>query len=66
MFNQCNSLNEVTVHFQAWQTYHTPTNNWLGGVSASGTFNCPTALGTDATIQRDSDHCPTGWTVVNI
>ena len=34
-------------------------------MSANGTFTCPEALGRDATIQRGSSYCPTGWTVVN-
>ena len=34
-------------------------------VAASDTFRCPTALGTNETIQRGTNACPSGWTVIN-
>ena len=63
MFQSCSSLAEVRVAFSAWNG--NATTNWLSGVAATGTFYCPTALGTDATITRGTNYCPTGWTVVN-
>lgn len=63
MFQGCSSLAEVRVAFSAWNG--NATEYWLTSVAATGTFRCPTALGTDATITRDKSHCPEGWTVIN-
>ena len=38
---------------------------WLLDVAPTGTFICPTALGTNETIQRGASYCPEGWTVIN-
>ena len=64
MLAYCSNLSSVTVSFSAW--VNQTTTNWLSGVYATGTFTCPTALGTDATITRGASNCPSGWTVVNI
>ena len=68
MFSGCTSLTTVrTAQTQAWGdgTSDDPTYLWVNGVAASGTFYCPTALGTNATITRGGSACPEGWTVVN-
>ena len=68
MFYGCNALNSLTVNFTDWNpgSYSpAPTVSWMGGAS-TGTFTCPTALGTNATIQRGSGYCPNNWTVINI
>ncbi|MCR5750722.1 MAG: hypothetical protein K6G91_02055 [Kiritimatiellae bacterium] len=64
MFDGCRALAEVRVSFSAWLSG--ATRNWMRSVPASGTFYCPSALGTDATITRGANNCPAGWTVVNI
>lgn len=63
MFSGCSSLTEISVSFASWPT---TSVNWVSGVSATGTFKCPAALGTNETITRGVNSCPEGWTVVNI
>ena len=63
MFYGCSSLNEVTVMLESWSDC---TVGWMYGVAASGTFKCPAALGTGASIKRGVRYCPDNWTVVNI
>ena len=68
MFSGCTSLATIrTAQTQAWGdgTTQDPTYSWVDGVAATGTFYCPTALGTDATITRGNSNCPAGWTVIN-
>jgi hypothetical protein len=43
MFNNCSSLNKVTVKFTDWGTEY-DVAGWLNGVSETGTFNHPTSL----------------------
>ena len=63
MFYGCSNLTYIELSgVTAWST---KMSNWVSGVSATGTFKCPAALGTDATITRGVSNCPTGWTVVN-
>ena len=62
MFNGCTDLSLIKVHFTAWGAQ---TTNWVTSVSSAGTFYCPTALGTNATITRGVSACPEGWTVIN-
>ena len=64
MFSQSRSLSSITVAFSDWNP-STATNVWLNVVNATGTFTCPAALGTNETIERGSNRCPSGWTVVN-
>lgn len=71
MFEGCSSLSSINVNISSWisgpwgaQTV--ATTGWVVGVAASGTFTCPARLGTNDTITRDTSHCPTGWTVVNV
>ena len=64
MFYSSSSLSAIDVNFTSWSP-SSAIDNWLFGVAATGTFICPTALGTDATIQRGVSYCPEGWTVVN-
>ena len=63
MFQGCTALNNVTTH---QTTFDTSQDGWLTDVAATGTFYCPSALGTNATITRGTSACPAGWTVVNI
>ena len=68
MFNGCKKLNSIKVHLSEWGTSSNGscTRSWLYDVASQGTFYCPTALGTNETIARSSNNCPTNWTVVNI
>lgn len=61
----CSNLSSVIVNFTAFSSRQN-TNNWMYGVSSSGTFYCPTDLGTDETISRGVNACPDNWDVVNI
>ena len=63
MFYGCTSLASIRIGSTGWRTG--ATYSWVYNVAASGTFYCPTALGTDATITRSADYCPEGWTVIN-
>ena len=68
MFIDCQNLKWLQVANSGWTT-STGSNafsNWVSGVAATGTFRCPTALGTNATITRGDSNCPVGWTVVNV
>ena len=60
MFRGCKNLNSITVHFTEWNNSN--INDWVSGVSATGTFRCPSGL-----PHEDSDHeknkIPIGWTV---
>ena len=60
-FQHCHVLSSLTVNF----TSFTGTDYWIEDTSSSGTFYCPTALGTNETITRGNNNCPTNWTVVN-
>lgn len=61
MFYNCTSLNSVSVKFTKWPG-KTPTDNWLYGVSAEGTFYAPEAL----PDTRGTYTIPEGWTKVAI
>lgn len=63
MFDGCSNLSLVTVAFTNWVSG--VTDYWIGGVKKTGTFRCPTALGTQDTIERGTSRCPVGWTVEN-
>ena len=68
MFKGCTSLATVrTAQTQAWGdgTLNDPSEYWLEDVAATGTFYCPTAIGTNETIKRGVSACPEGWTVIN-
>lgn len=64
MFRNCISLSSISADFTAW-TPSNATTNWVTNISSSGTFYCPTALGTNDTITRGNNNCPTNWNVVN-
>ena len=65
MFRRCTNLNKINVSFTAWTGSYV-TSDWVRDVQTNaGTFICPTALGTNATIERGNSRCPSGWTVVN-
>ena len=61
MFQYCGSLAEIEVGFSSFGN----TSSWVRNVSETGTFRCPTALGTNDTIRRGVSFCPAGWTVIN-
>ena len=65
MFRACVNLKSVRVSFTGFGSSN-ETQNWVLYVPSTGTFYCPTALGTNDTIERGASRCPTGWTVVNI
>lgn len=66
MFYNCEQMNELEIWCSEWpSSLLSATADWLYGVAASGTFRCPTALGTEETISRGNNYCPTGWIVVN-
>ena len=64
MFNGCTKLAYISAAFTEWNPSNA-TTGWVTNVSSSGTFYCPTALGTNDTITRGDNYCPTNWTVVN-
>lgn len=64
MFQKCTSLSSVEVAFTDWNAANA-TKLWLDNVASTGIFRCPTNLGTNATIARGGNNCPSGWTVIN-
>lgn len=67
-FLDCSNLSSIEVGWTSWGgegsaagTY----NSWVNRVSSTGTFKCPTALGTNETIERGTVRCPANWTVIN-
>ena len=62
MFDGCRNIDCIKCSFEA---FGDGTSDWLSNVSPIGTFICPTALGTNETIQRGASYCPEGWTVIN-
>ena len=67
MFYGCTSLASVSVAFTNWSpSGQYDFDEWLRNVASSGTFTCPSALGTNATIERGYSRCPNNWTVVNV
>ena len=62
MFFGCNSIPSITTR----QKTFTGCTNWVQNITSTGTFYCPTALGTQAKITRGQNGCPKNWTVINI
>ena len=62
MFRECPNLLDVSVGFLSWPS----AVYWLYKAKSGGVFRCPSALGTNETIERGTSRCPTNWTVVNI
>ena len=60
MFNGCEKLNYLDVSFTSWNESVNSTGNWVGDVSAAGTFVCPETL--DVSV-RDASHVPTDWII---
>ena len=58
MFQYCSNLNSITVGATSWILQ----NNWVSGVSATGTFTKPSGT----TIPEGVNGIPSGWTVVNV
>ena len=69
MCSSCDNLKRVKVLWHSFPSQNNSSDggsyNWLKGVSPTGTFICPTALGTNETIKRGVSYCPEGWTVIN-
>lgn len=65
LFKGCSSLNALAAGFDSWGNDATYLADWVNGVAASGTFTCSATLGTDTTIARGDNRCPTGWNVAN-
>ena len=63
-FYSCSAIANIEVGWTSWGS--SLTNNWLQNANGSGTFKCPTALGTNETISRGNSYVLSGWTVVNI
>ena len=61
MFNGCNHLTELNVGFTEWNDSIHATDNWVNGVSASGTFMKPPEL----TEEHSSSRIPIGWNVAS-
>ena len=64
MFQECSSLSSIRIG-STTKLNAAYSANWVQHVAATGTFYCPTALGTDETITRAVYYCPAGWTVIN-
>lgn len=58
MFYGCSSIKHLKVPFTTWAN---KTSTWLDGASATGIFECPSALDTST---RDTSHVLAGWTIV--
>lgn len=61
MFYDCSKLAEIEVNFTDWNTANNATDNWLYGVSATGTFIKPSALAE----QTGSSYIPSEWNITN-
>lgn len=59
MFDGCTALNSLKISATYWSDRD--TTKWLNGVSATGTFYCPTALNIPS---RSVNGVPSGWNVV--
>lgn len=59
-FYNCSAIQVIEVGWTSWNA-----NSWVNGVNGTGTFKCPTALGTNETIQRGASYCPSNFTVIN-
>lgn len=64
MFSNCTNLSKIKVSLTTSLVAAT-AGRWVENVSPTGTFICPTALGTNETIKRGIGACPEGWTVIN-
>ena len=68
LFAASNPLH-IKVHFTDWQwDSGFPTDNWVNSIitdTSDCIFECPTALGTQSTIDRGNAKVPANWTVVN-
>jgi hypothetical protein len=59
MFYGCTNLKEIKVHFTAYN--NSALNDWVNGVSSTGTFYKQSALPLEYGLNR----IPEGWTVIN-
>lgn len=65
LFTNCSALASISTAQTDFGNSISACYDWVRGVASSGTFTCPSALGTSATISRGSSSCPNNWTVVN-
>ena len=63
MFYGCSKLKNITVHFTDWDGATDATLYWVNGVSATGTFTCPSIL-PDEVDDAYKSKKPLGWTRV--
>lgn len=57
----CSNLSRIKVHFHTWATGTNALKNWVNGIAATGTFECPADLDCSTT---GTNRVPSGWTVV--
>lgn len=60
MFQNCSKIKNIRVSITNWDTSN--TQNWVSGVSATGTFTKPSGT----TIPTGVNGIPSGWTIVNV
>ena len=60
MFYECSNLKSIRVAFTDWGD-GTPTDVWVKGIAAEGTFECPEGL----EIKYGNNYIPSGWSVVS-
>lgn len=65
LYTNCSALASISTAQTDFGNSISACYDWVRGVASSGTFTCPSALGTSATISRGSSACPNNWTVVN-
>ena len=67
MFQGCEKLNSITVHFVSWTgSFIYATTDWVIGVKSTGDFYCPSALvGGNPTAPGNFDNSKVhaGWTI---
>ena len=54
MFQGCEKLNSITVHFVSWTgSFIYATTDWVNGVKDTGDFYCPASLVHDPLVAED-------------
>ena len=59
MFYGCSKLNDIKVAFTDWSEDIEATVDWVAGVGAEGSFECPEGL----EVKYGPHYIPTGWSV---
>ena len=62
MFKNCSSLSTIKVGFNEW--HENVTENWVNGVSNTGTFQVPEGFQNNNSIIYGQSYIPINWTVV--